>query len=160
MRDKPNSIHMSGFFLKEGEYHKEARDQIVQAWRHIHKDLGPRGVVALEPYLLWVQARAIQLKMLYSHKAPMPDMFVKTTPPLLDDVEELQLSLVRMQQQKEAWKNKCQTLEVSYQVDLNKKDDLIEILKSRVVEMMERQDDLFSSKAQSGLSFSLPDSGD
>ena len=55
MRDKRNSIHLSSFFLKEGEYHKEAREQIVKARRHIHrksrKDLGPRGVVSLEPYL-------------------------------------------------------------------------------------------------------------
>ena len=40
--------------------------------------------------------------MLYSREKPMPDMFVKTTPPLLDDVGELQLALVRMQQEKDA----------------------------------------------------------
>ena len=47
MRDKQNSINLSGFFLKEGEDHKEAREQIAKAWRHIHKkskkDMGPRG---------------------------------------------------------------------------------------------------------------------
>ena len=47
MRDKPNSIHLSSFVLKEGEDHKEAREQIAKAWNHIHKksrkDLGPRG---------------------------------------------------------------------------------------------------------------------
>ena len=68
----------------------------------------------MEPHLRWVQARAIQLKMLYSHEEPPPDMFVKTTHPILDDMEELQLALVRMQQEKEAWKNKCHTLEMSY----------------------------------------------
>ena len=150
MRNKLNSIHLSSFFLKEGEDHKEAREKIVKVWHHIHrksrKDLGPRGAVSLEPYLQWVQARAIQLKMPYSWEAPMPDMFVKTTPPLLDDMEELQLALVRMQQEKEAWKNKCHTLEVSYRADLKEKDDLIKILESRAVETMERQEDLFSSK--------------
>ena len=90
----------------------------------------------------------------------MPDLFVKTTRPQLDDVEELQLSLVGMQQEKEAWKNKFQTLEVSYRADLKDKDDLIEILESPAIETMERQEDLFSSIAQSGPSFSLPDSGD
>ena len=84
---------------------------ITKAWCHIHrksrKDLGPRRVVSLEPYLQWVQTRTIQLKMLYFREAPMPEMFVRTTPPLLDDMEELQLSLVRMQQEKEAWKNNC-----------------------------------------------------
>ena len=50
----------------------------------------------MEPYLQWVLARAIHLKMLYSHEAPKLDMFVKTTPPLLDDLEELQLALVMM----------------------------------------------------------------
>ena len=106
MRDKPNSIHLSSFFLKEGEDHKEAREQIAKAWHHIHrksrKDLGPRGVVSLEPYLQWVQTRDIQLKMLYSRETPMSDLFVKTTPPLLDGAEELQLTLVRMHQEKDA----------------------------------------------------------
>ena len=90
----------------------------------------------------------------------MPDMFVKTTPPLLDDLEELQLALVRMQQEKEAWKNKYQTLDISYREYLKEKDDLIEILESRVVEMMKRKGDLLSAKPQSDASCSLPDSGD
>ena len=68
----------------------------------------------------------------------MPDLFVKTTPPLLDDIEEPQLALVRMQQEKDAWKNKCQTLEISYITNLKEKDDLIEILESWDVEMMVR----------------------
>ena len=100
------------------------------------------------------------MKIPYSREAPFSDMFVKITPPLLDGVEELQLALVRMHQEKEAWKNKCQTLEISYQEDLKKKGDLIEILESRVVEMMERKEDLFSSRAQSRPSCSLPNSGD
>ena len=101
MRDKPNNIHLSSFFLKEGEDHRESREKIAKAWRHIHKksrkDLGPRGVVSLEPYLQWVQTRVVQLKMPYSQEAPIPDLFVKTISPLLDDLEELQLALVRMQ---------------------------------------------------------------
>ena len=68
--------------------------------------MGPRGAVSLETYFQWVQARAIQLKISYSQETPMLDLFVKTTPPLLDDIEELQLALVRMQQEKDAWKNK------------------------------------------------------
>ena len=146
MRHKPNSIHLRSFFLKEVEDHK-AREQIAKAWRHIHKksrkDLGPRGAVSLEPYLQWVRLRAIQLNIPYTRETPMPDVFVKTTPPLLDDLEELQLALVRMQQERDAWKNKFQTLESSYIADLKEKDDLIEILESRAVESMERQGDFF-----------------
>ena len=59
----------------------------------------------------------------------MPDLFVKTTPPLLDDLEELHLALVRMQQERDAWKNKFQTLESSYKAYLKDKDELIEILR-------------------------------
>ena len=44
--------------------------------------------------------------MLYTRETPMPDLFVKTTPPLLNDLEELQLALVKMQQEKDAWMNK------------------------------------------------------
>ena len=47
----------------------------------------------------------------------MPDLFVKIIPPLLDDVEELQLALVKMQQEKDACKNKYQTVEISLRVD-------------------------------------------
>ena len=65
-----------------------------------------------------------------------------------------------MQQEKDAWKNKFQTLESSYKADLNEKDDLIEILESRAVESMERQGDLFSPKPQSGADYSLCDSDD
>ena len=66
----------------------------------------PKGVVSLEPYPQWVQTRAIQLKISYSRETPMYDLFVKTTPPLLDDIEELQLALVKMQQEKDVGKNK------------------------------------------------------
>ena len=65
-------------------------------------------------------------------------------------------TLVRMKQEKDAWKNKCHTLELSYQEDWKEKDDLIEILKSRAVEMKEKQEDLFSpgsSPCQSATSF-------
>ena len=61
--------------------------------------------------------------MSYSREAPMSDMFEKTITPLLDDVEELQLALLRMQHEKKAWKNKFQTIEVSYRADLKEKDD-------------------------------------
>ena len=90
----------------------------------------------------------------------MPDLFVKTTPPLLDDLEELQLALVRMQQERDAWKNKFQTLEGSYRAYLKEKDNLIEILEIRAVESMERQRDLFSPKPQTGAGYSLPDLDD
>ena len=90
----------------------------------------------------------------------MPGIFVKTTPLLLDDLYQLQLALVRMQQERDAWKNKFQTLESSYKAGLKEKDDLIEILESREVESMERQGDLFSPKPQTGSDYSLPASDD
>ena len=46
-----------------------------------------------------------------------------------------------MQQEMDAWKNKFQTLESSYRADLKEKDDLIEILESRVVESIEMKGD-------------------
>ena len=49
---------------------------------------------------------------------------------------------------------------MSYREDLKEKDDLIEILESRAVEMMERKEDLFSSITHSGCSHSLLDSSD
>ena len=43
---------------------------------------------------------------------------------------------------------------------MKEKDYLIEIMESHFIETMERQEDLFSSRAQSGPSCSLPDSSD
>ena len=65
-----------------------------------------------------------------------------------------------MQQERDAWKNKFQTLESSYKANLKEKDDLIEILESREVESMERKGDLFSPKPQTGVDYSFPDSDD
>ena len=48
---------------------------------------------------------------------------------------------------------------MSYAIELKDKDDLIEIIENRVVEMMEKQEDLFSSRAQPGPSCSLSNSG-
>ena len=48
---------------------------------------------------------------------------------------------------------------MSYQTKLKEKDDLIEILESRAMEMMEKKDDLFFSRDHSGPSCSLSDSG-
>ena len=45
MKDKPNNIHLIGLFIKEGENHKKSKEEIANAWGHIHrksrKDLGP-----------------------------------------------------------------------------------------------------------------------
>ena len=65
-----------------------------------------------------------------------------------------------MQQERDGWKNKFQTLESTYKADLKEKDDLIEILESRAVESMERKQDLFSPKPQTGADYSLPASHD
>ena len=102
MRDKPDNIHVSGFFLQERQDHQEAKEEIEKSWLHTHrngrKDMGPRGCVSLEPHLPWVQAKEIQLKMPYPREEPLDDMFMMTNPLLLEDVEELQLALVRMKQ--------------------------------------------------------------
>ena len=48
---------------------------------------------------------------------------------------------------------------MSYSTKLKEKEDLIEILESHVMEMMEKEEDLFSSRAQPGPSCSSSDSG-
>lgn len=76
MKDKPSNILFEGLFFKEGEDNKALKEKIVHAWRHVHrkgrKVPGKPNSVSLEPYLQWVQARAIKLKMPYPLYEPFP----------------------------------------------------------------------------------------
>ncbi|XP_050889987.1 uncharacterized protein LOC127095325 [Lathyrus oleraceus] len=69
MKDKPNTVFLESFFFKEGENNKAFKEKIVHAYRHVHKKrrevLGKLDCVSLDPYLQWVQARTVSLKMPY-----------------------------------------------------------------------------------------------
>ena len=73
----------------------------------------------MEPYLLWVQSRVVELKMSYYREEPLVDLFLATTQGSYH-IEDLQFSLLRMQQENEAWKNKYHTLKMSHAVELKK----------------------------------------
>ena len=47
---------------------------------------------------------------------------------------------------------------MSYSIKLKEKDDLIDILEIHAVEMMEKKEDLFSSRVQPGLDHSFSNS--
>ena len=65
MKDIPSNIKLEGLFFKEGN--QALREEIRDAWRHKKgtEALGKPNCVSLEPYLKWVQARAIKLRMPY-----------------------------------------------------------------------------------------------
>ena len=74
MKNIPNNIKLEGLFFQGGS--KAIREEIRNAWRHIHKKgtetLGISHCVSLEPYLRWVQTRAIKLKMPYPRQEIFP----------------------------------------------------------------------------------------
>ena len=98
---------MDGFFFKEGEDNKAFKKEIVEAWGHIHRrgkeSLGKPNCVSLEPYLQWVQARAISLKMPYPRQEPLSSGVKKPILIFMDDAEKLQIALTEMRKERDAW---------------------------------------------------------
>ena len=133
MRDKPNNIHVSGFFLQEGQDHQAAKREIEGAWRHIHRKgrdmLGHRGAVSLEPYLQWVRARACALKMPYKLEKPLfPTVASSSVVIPIANIGEYQGNLARMKSERDAWKEKYNMSEYENRVltrQLKEKEELL-----------------------------------
>ena len=111
MKDKPNNIHLSGYFLQEGKYHKLAKEEIERAWRHVNRKgrdiLGHIGVVSLETYLQWVHVRACVLKMPYYPEKPLfPIATSSSTAIPIENMKEYRENLARMESERDAWKEK------------------------------------------------------
>ncbi|XP_050916117.1 uncharacterized protein LOC127131229 [Lathyrus oleraceus] len=110
MRDKPKNIHLKGLFCKEYEDYKALKEKIVHTWCHVHKlekkVLGKTNYVSLEPFLKWVQDRAINLKMPYPRQEPLLLADKEPTYIFMTDAEKLNISLTKAQRERDAWKNK------------------------------------------------------
>ena len=147
MKDRPSNIKLEGLFFQGGS--KAIREEIRDAWRHTHKKgtevLGSPHCVSLEPYLQWVQARAIKLRMPY----PRQEIFPLQEPTFIfmSDAEKLRIALGKAHRERKAWRNKYQSLgmeNAELQKELKEKVDLIEILERCVTK--ERQEvSLFAS---------------
>ncbi|XP_050875973.1 uncharacterized protein LOC127079633 [Lathyrus oleraceus] len=115
MRGKPNNIWLSSLYLKENEDDIAFKEKISRSWYNIcrkgREELGRKDCVSLEPYLQWVQARALDLKMLYPHQEPLPMTDRCPTPVFMTDNEKIHISSTHMQQDRDAWKNKYQIVE-------------------------------------------------
>ncbi|XP_050895152.1 uncharacterized protein LOC127101748 [Lathyrus oleraceus] len=149
MRDKTKNIHLEGLFFKECEDCKALKEKIVHAWRHVHKlekkVLGKTNCVSLEPYLKWVQDRAISLKIPYPRQEPA---YIFMT-----NAEKMKISLTKTQRERDAWKNK-------YQIINNEDEELKRKLKMKNEEYLSNkkrkvQEDLFSYGVQSDTSWKL-----
>ena len=108
--------------------------------------MGPPNCVSFEPYLRWVQARAIKLRMPY----PRQYVFSLQEPTFIfmSDEEKIRSALGKAHREKKAWRNKYQSLDVEnaeLQKELKEKADLIKILERCVTK--ERQEvSLFTSQ--------------
>jgi hypothetical protein len=151
MKDIPINIKLEGLFFQGGS--KAVREEIRDAWRQIHRKgtetLGIPHCVSLEPYLQWVQTRAIKLKMPYPRQEILPlqePTFIYTS-----DADKLQFVLEKANQERRAWRNKYQSLgreNAELQKELKEKAVLIEILERSVTK--ERQEvSLFTSHVPS-----------
>lgn len=116
MKDKPLNILLEVLFLRDSKEDSVLKKRVVRAWHNVHRkgrlELGKKDCTAYEPYLQWVRARAIQLKMPYPHHDPIKPIPLKTSYLPLDDVEELQATLESVKQDRDAWKSKAHILEV------------------------------------------------
>lgn len=147
MKDKPLNILLEGFFLRDSEEDPALKKRIVRAWHNVHRkgriELGKKDCTTYEPYIQWVRARAIQLKMPYPHHDPIEPLPLKTSFLPLDNKEELKATLEKVKQERNAWKSKAQILEME-------KGELQKQLHDRGVEDRANkrprvQEDLFSS---------------
>ena len=100
----------------------------------------------MEPYLQWVQTRAIKLKIPYPRQEILPPQ--EPTFTYTSEADKLQFALEKANQERRAWRNKYQSLgreNAELQKELKEKRVLIEILERSVTK--ERQDvSLFTSQ--------------
>jgi len=133
MRDVPVNFHLEGLFFIKGENDKIIREDIAHAWKHVHRkgkeSLGKPNCISLDPYLQWVQNRAIKLRMPYPPQGVFP--IRETALYFMNDVEKLQIAFNTVQRERNSWKNKYQILNTTnsmMQSLLKDKDELIMIL--------------------------------
>ena len=111
----------------------------------------------MEPYLRWVQMRAIKIRMPYPRQEVLP--LKELVLYFMNDKEKLQITFNKVQQEKNSWRNKYQILSIEnakIQKILKEKDTLIEILEQHVIE----KDELFSSEIHSGTPYAWRRSAD
>lgn len=96
MEDIPSNIQLEGLFLKNIDDHDNIlKREIVQAWRHVYRkgrgSIGKPLCISLDPYLQWVRARAIEIKMPYPRQELIP--LKETVYLFANDAEKLQVAL-------------------------------------------------------------------
>ena len=115
LRGKSESVKLAGIYYLNAEGHLDMKVRIMRAWHHIHRKekswLGQKLGVSFEPYLKWVRARALELKMPYSRQELLP-IVEEPTPYYMTEVEELQVALTNVQQERDAWKSRYQIVDL------------------------------------------------
>jgi hypothetical protein len=114
LRDKPNNTQLEGIFYQEGKDPQHLKQKMIHAWHNVHRkgifELGPCNCVALETYTLWVNKRALELKMPYAYERPMSMIVVESSTLPNQDVEELEDALAKRKQEKDMWEERFHAL--------------------------------------------------
>ncbi|KAK2381879.1 hypothetical protein QL285_069455 [Trifolium repens] len=142
IKAKPDNITLANEFYLNHEDPSNKRRKFVQAWHAIRRlgrgQLGRKSDVVHESYLQWVIDRAKNFGMPYE----MSRGVSATTPPSslplpFDTKEEFQEILAKLSRERDAWKTRCQVVELENETlkgKLEQKDHLILTQNQQIVE--------------------------
>ena len=120
MRDRPESVLLTGIFNSNEEGSQYMRKEFARAWYNVHREgknqLGRKLGIVSEEYTKWVISRAIERGMPYSFEKSSPaDASSSTTPPSIipfETIDEFQELLTKLKLEKEAWERKFRESEI------------------------------------------------
>ncbi|KAI5421493.1 hypothetical protein KIW84_045067 [Lathyrus oleraceus] len=119
-RDKPNNVELEGLLYQE----------------------------SMEAYTIWVNKRALEMKMSYACERPMSLVVAEPSTLPNQDVKKLEDTLTKMKQESDLWEEWFHTLSRKHeelQLESKDKNELIEILEDRAVKRQRESEDLSSS---------------
>ncbi|GAU47885.1 hypothetical protein TSUD_404570 [Trifolium subterraneum] len=115
MRDRPESVLLTGIFYSNEEGSQYMRKEFARAWYDVHGEgknqLGRKLGIVSEDYTEWVISRAIERGMPYSfEKSSSVDVSSSVIP--FETIDEFQELLTKSRLEKEAWERKFRESEL------------------------------------------------
>ncbi|GAU50278.1 hypothetical protein TSUD_409140 [Trifolium subterraneum] len=120
MKDRPESVLLTGIFYFNEEGSQYIRKEFARAWYNVLRErkdqLGRKLGIVSEDYTKWVISRAIECGMPYSfEKSSSVDTSSSTTPPSVipfETIDEFQELLTKLRLEKDAWERKFRESEL------------------------------------------------
>jgi hypothetical protein len=110
MKDRPDSVLLTGVFYHNEEGSQHMREKFARAWHKIHRKkkdrLGKKLGVASDTYTRWVIKRVVELEMPYSFEKLSPSTTTPSSVIPFETVEEFQELLARMKIERDTWERK------------------------------------------------------